>query len=399
MDFSFTPEQEAARREYDKFFEEVMKDAPDHWMGTLDDLFMTEDGAQFHRNVASKMAERGWLTLPWPEEYGGQGKGAVDLFILMESQHSHGAPGLQAHAVTMLGGSIIQFGTDEQKKRLLPQLGSGKIKVAQGWSEPNAGSDIASLTTRAVEDGDEFIINGQKTWSSGARHADWYYLPARTDATLRRHRGLSYFLIEDLNAPGITRRPVYSMNGQYFWDEVFFDDVRIPRRNLIGEIGQGWRVILHDAEQERLEQPVFIGEAQYHFRQLLDYCKETKRDGVLLSKNPIIRHRLADLAIDIELARDMMYWMAAVVDKGEMAPQYISVAIVVMHSVQGKLGRLGIDALGHWGEVKYGSKWARMKGRFEMLYQTSTAWAIPAGGAMVMKNEGARWGLGFPKVY
>ncbi|MFC1944472.1 acyl-CoA dehydrogenase family protein [Chloroflexota bacterium] len=205
MDFTFTPEQEALRREFAWFFSELEKEAPPGWALGLESLHSSEGWAYYRRSVR-KLADKGWLVRHWPREYGGQDAPIIDQIIFNEEMGYHKVPGSDHWGVGMIGPTLLAVGNEEQKREHLPPIARAEIQWAQGWSEPGAGSDLASLTTRAVRDGDDYIINGQKTWNTAANRADWMFMVARADPAQKRSRGISFFLL-DLKTPGGQHNP------------------------------------------------------------------------------------------------------------------------------------------------------------------------------------------------
>ncbi|MBE0415830.1 MAG: acyl-CoA dehydrogenase family protein [Dehalococcoidia bacterium] len=399
MDFRFTPEQEAAREEYDAFFDEVMKEAPENWLGTLEDVYSTKEGNDFHRRVARMLGEKGWLTMVWPKEYGGQEATRVAQLIFLESMGEHGAPGYDTQGVGMLAPTLIRHASEEIKREFLPPIARGEVTVCQAWSEPNAGSDLAALTTRAVEDGDDFVLNGQKTWTSGAHFADFMYVIARTNPEELRHRGLSYFVLNMKETPGLTIRPVLSMDGHHLWDEVFFDDARIPKRNLVGEKNRGWYVVLSGMEHERSSLGGWVIECNQHLKKLVQFCQETNRGSEPLAKKPLVRHRLAQMAIEIEVGRSLQYRLAMLADQGALPMHEASAAKLYASELYTRFSETVMEILGLYGAVTHGSKWAPFLGTFEFLYQMAPGWELAAGSTEVQKNVIAQWGLEFPRPY
>ncbi len=243
MDFRFTAEQEAFRQEIRAFVREALPEPPD----------IPEDAwiIGFDRTFSKKLAARGWIGLTWPREYGGQGKSYLDRLILTEELLRHGAP-VAAHWLgdRQMGPSILRYGTPEQKRKFLPGIISGDIVFCIGMSEPGAGSDLAGLQTKAVDDGDAYVLSGQKIWTSFAHLADYCYLVARTNPDVPKHKGISEFLV-DMRTPGITIKPIVDMTGAHHFNEVFFDQVRIPKNCLVGEKDRGWYQIASQLDYER----------------------------------------------------------------------------------------------------------------------------------------------------
>jgi len=244
MDFEFSPEQKKFRQEVRDFLEEELrqgtfKPSCDAWIQA------------FSPEFTKKVVKKGWIGLTWPKEYGGQERSHVDRFILTEEMLRYGAPAAcHWFGDRQVGGSVLRYGTEEQKKELLPKILRGEAYIGLGMSEPEAGSDLASLQTKATESGDEYILEGQKMWTSCAKFMNYIYLVARTDPEAPKHRGISEFVFE-ANLPGITITPTIDITGSEAWAEVFFDSVRVSRECLIGEKNRGFYQILHQIDYER----------------------------------------------------------------------------------------------------------------------------------------------------
>ena len=301
MDFSLTPEQEKLKEEFDIFFSEEMRKAPPVYKtGGLEAMLGDDEGWKFHLSMARKLGERGWLSLAWPKKYGGQEASVIDQVIFSEVRGYHRAPGVDIFGIGIVAPTLLVAASGEQKERFLPPIAKGEVMYCQGWSEPNAGSDLASLTTRAVRDGDDYVINGQKTWTSGAHRADRMFILVRTNPNEKRGKGLTYLLLDDMKTPGITIRPIESMEGSHMYNEVFFDDVRVPVANRIGEENEGWAVTRQSMNFERSSVGVF-SENMKTLEELVRFVKEVKRDGKPLSENQVIRSKLAELAAELEV--------------------------------------------------------------------------------------------------
>ena len=244
MDLSFTPEQEAFRAEARAWLEANVPSGP---LPSFD----TRDGFEAHRAWERRMFEARWSAVNWPEEHGGRDVDLVGWLIFEEEYWASGAPGrVNQNGVFLLGPTLLQFGTEEQKARFLPKIASAEEVWCQGWSEPNAGSDLASLTSRAERRGDTWVLNGQKTWASRGAFADWMFGLFRSDPAAERHRGLTYVLVP-LDSPGVTVRPIVQLDGEAGFAEVFLDDVEVPVENALGAEGDGWRVAMSTASFER----------------------------------------------------------------------------------------------------------------------------------------------------
>jgi acyl-CoA dehydrogenase len=248
-----------------------------------------------------RMAARGFTAPTWPKEYGGGGLSKAQARVLAEElRRLHCRPALNSFGLTMLGPVLLQYGDDEQKREHLPKIVRGEIRWCQGYSEPGAGSDLASLSTRADDRGDHFVVNGQKVWTSGAQFADWIYLLVRTDPSAPKHRGISYLLV-DMKTPGITVRPLVLLNGHRHFNEVFFVDVVVPRANLIGRQNEGWKPAMTTLMYERKG-----GGGRGHEEQLARLralAMTVPLDGRPAWEHPVIRQRFAQLVIEAQCQR------------------------------------------------------------------------------------------------
>ena len=271
MDFRLTEEQEKFRKEVRDFLEG--EKTQKLWEPSIDSWIMAYD-PEFTKRVAAK----GWIGLTWPKEYGGQGRCAFDRLILTEEILRYGAPAAcHWFADRQIGGSILKYGTEQQKRELLPKIMKGEMYVGLGMSEPEAGCDLASLKTQATKKDDHYVMNGQKTWTSGGKYMNYLYLLVRTDPSVAKHQGLSEFIIpKDL--PGITTSPIIDITGNEAWNEVFFENVNVPQECLIGEESNGWRQVMEQLAYERSGMERLM--ANYPaFEGIIQFVKETKRDG------------------------------------------------------------------------------------------------------------------------
>src|ERR1019366_3438637 len=241
MDFNYSPEDEAFRQQFRGWLAANIKSVP-----PSRELLAEEGDDTWHEAVGwhKKLNEGKWIGISWPKDYGGRGASVLQNIIYHEEleRAGTGVP-FTGMGISLLGPTLIHWGTEEQKKRHLPKILAGEEIWCQGYSEPNSGSDLASLQTRAVEEGDYFIVNGQKVWTSIAQHADWIFLLVRTDPNAPKHKGISYLLV-DMHSPGITVRPLVQITGGKGFNEVFFEDVRVPKKNIVGELNQGWQVAI-----------------------------------------------------------------------------------------------------------------------------------------------------------
>ena len=391
-----TDEEEAFRKEVQDFLAESL---PDDWLGVDPDGHSeqaVEELHQFDLEMRRKLAAKGWLGLQWPKEYGGHEAPMMKQFILEQELIYRGAPYWALSAALMTGDSIMKFGTEEQKKSFLPPIARGEVQWLVGMSEPDAGSDLANLQLRAVGQEDCFVLNGQKTWQTGAHYADWVLVYGRTDPEVRKHRGITTFIV-DLSTPGITMRQIPQMTGHPAFCEVFYDNVRVPKDNVLGEVNGGWQVALFAVATEKSFGHWLINSARRDLEMLVQYCKETYVNGQPLGKDPIIRSRLAQIAIEIEVGRNLgsrLNWMATkgmpiIAEACQMKP--------FGGAILQRLANLGVQILGLYGQVDEESKWVKLRGRMKYLYLASTAMTIEGGTNEASRNTVASVGLGLPR--
>jgi alkylation response protein AidB-like acyl-CoA dehydrogenase len=398
MDFKLTEEQQRLRGEFEDFFREEMKNAPICYQthSSLEAIYDTDEGFAFHQRMQKKLGEKGWLTMAWPKVYGGREAPIIEQVLFGEVRSYHRAPGVDGFGIRMFAPTLMLFASDEQKKRLLPPIGRGEVNYCQGWSEPNAGSDLASLSTTAVKDGDHYIVNGQKTWTSAAHRADHMFLLARTDPSQKRSGGLSVFNIE-MDTPGIEIRPIKYMNGGHFYNEVFFTDVRVHQEELIGPENEGWKLTRATMNFERSGSDAYARLTR-SFEELLAYVKNTYRDGKPLAENPIVRQKLARLYADIKSGWAYSYHIAWLQEKGKMAstPAAASEAKVFGTELTQRMVNFATEIMGLYGQLEY-SKWAPMNGTMVEGYQSVIGTTIYAGSNEIQRNIIAWAGLGLPR--
>jgi len=308
MDFRFTAEDETFREEVRQW---LKKEIPQRWIELDAGMWEeTEESWALSREFQRKLGLKGWLAPAYPKEYGGLEMSQMRRLILSEELNYNSAPiNIEAEiSVNWVGSALMLFGTEEQKKKYVTEVAKGDAIFCLGYSEPNAGSDLASLQTRAVEDDDGYIINGQKTWCSYAHYANYCWLGARTDPEAPKHKGISMFVV-DMKTPGITVRPLINILNRHSFNEVFFDDVRIPKNSLIGEKNNGWYQLVMALDFERS----LIGTAAANQRiidELVQYMIEAKHKGESFADDPLIKDELAEVAVENEVLRMMCYRIA-----------------------------------------------------------------------------------------
>ena len=390
MEFKFTEQDEEFRKELRAF---MKAELPDSWEGA--GRYPEEDDWDLNIVIRKKMAEKGWLTMHWPEEYGGQAASPVKSAIYNEEIAYMRAPGRDIFGVRMLGPTLMIHGSEEQKKTHLPSVANGDIQWCQGYSEPESGSDLASLSTRAVRDGDEFVINGGKVWTTMAHRADWIMLLTRTDPDAPKHRGISFVLV-DMKSPGVTVRPIINMAGGHEFNQVTFDDVRVPRANVVGDEDRGWyvAVTLLDFERSGID---YSAAARRRLDDVREFATETKRNGQPLIEIPWVRSLMADRYIDCEVARLMAYNVAYMQSQDLIPTKEASMSKVFGSETVQRVTEASLDILGQYGTLGREDKWAPLKGRVQEHWMNAFAGTIAAGTSEVQRNIIAGRGLGLPR--
>jgi len=393
MDFRLTQEQEQLRNEFYSVCRDLEKSKPPTYLG-LEAMFKRDENWEFHLHCAKEFAKRGWLSLGWPAEYGGMGT-MMDRVIFAEARGYHGIPGVDLVGVQMLAPTLIVAATEEIKKEFLPPIARADVMWAELWSEPDAGSDLAMIRSTAIRKGDEYILNGQKTWSSGANRADWGFGIFVTDPKAKKHHNMSFLLFK-LRAPGITVRPLLYMDGESALNEIFFEDARVPAKNIVGKEHEGWDVVNVLAAFERSGMDMLMEMVRW-IEELSILCSETKRNGKPMSKDPLIRNRLATLACELEAARMLAYRVADLQNRNEMSLIDAAAVKVFSSEIGERLTHLATDILGPYGQVKY-SKWAPHNGLWEKMYQEYFVPIISMGTNEIQRNIIAWYGLGLPRM-
>jgi alkylation response protein AidB-like acyl-CoA dehydrogenase len=391
MDFSFTDEDERFRAELRQF---IAAELPAWWRGMF-----VDDARVFPatRRFCAALAARGWLTMAWPPEHGGTAASVWRQAVLREEMWAHDEPrGPQYMNLNYIGPCIMRFGSAAQKRRFLPPMAEGRVIWTQGFSEPNAGSDLAALTTRAEERGDHYVVTGQKIWNSYAdAPAEWCFLLARTDPTAPRHRGLSVFLV-DMRTPGITVRPIGSMAGPHELNEIFFDEVAVPRDGLLGRPNQGWEIVTAGLTFER------AGIARYAragriIEVLVEYVTAATAHGRRLADDPEVRARLADLRIRYEAARLLSYRVLSLQAHGKVPSVEASIARLHNTALEQLAGHVGLEIIGLAGQLTDDAAQAPLAGLLYRQWVRNIPTTIAAGTLEVQKNIIAERGLGLPR--
>ncbi len=394
MNIQFTQQEEDFRQEIRDFLEETL---PEDW----DPLGRTGQSAEeshaFTRQMSRTLAEKGWLTLAWPKEYGGQARSIMEQVIYNEEMSYRNVPGteLGTGAISWVGPVLMLAGTEEQKSEHLPPIARGERLWCTLYSEPGSGSDLASLQTSAVRDGDDYVINGQKIWTSSAHIADWGWLAARTNPDAPKHRGISIFML-DMKSPGVSVRPIENMAGGRDFNEVYFDDVRVPSGNLVGQEDRGWYTLAVALDFERSGVGYSAG-ARRTLEAMVKYAKRNERNGKPLSEDPNVRRKLSRRFIETEVSRWLAYKVAWMQSRDMVPNAEASMSKMYGTELTQRVARTGMEILGMAGQISQGSKWAPLEGHIQQLYLSSVSSTIAAGTSEIQRNIIAQRGLGLPR--
>jgi alkylation response protein AidB-like acyl-CoA dehydrogenase len=394
MDFNLTPDEERFREALRVW---LAAHLPAGWGTTAREPAVPHEQVAFARDWQRKLHTGGWAGITWPREYGGRGASVVEQLLYNEEYARVRAPDILCLKIglSLVGPTIIACGTAEQKARYLAPILRGEEIWCQGFSEPNAGSDLASVRTRADLQGDEFVVNGQKIWTSVARHADWCMLVTRTSQEGPKHKGLTFLLV-DLKSPGITIRPLREMTGEEWFNEVFFDEVRVPRANVVGEVNGGWNVVMTTLAHERAGSTPHI-RLQAESRLLAGLARRTRRHGRSAAADPVVRQKVAQLAIEAEILRHTAYRNVTVVQRTGVPGPEGSILKIFWSEMEQRLKDTAIEILGPWGLLPREEVHAVDDGFWfhELLWSRSST--IYAGTSEVQRNIIAQRVLGLPR--
>ena len=395
MELNLTPEQEAFRRTIRSWLEDHL---PPGWgTSAYRQPETPAEQVAFARTWQRTLYDGGWAGITWPKEFGGRGAGIVEQLIYNEEYARLRAPDILALKIglSLVGPTLMNCGAPWQKERFLQRILNGEEIWCQGFSEPNAGSDLAAVRTKAELCGDEFRVSGQKIWTSVAKHADWCMLVVRTDPNVAKHKGLSFLLV-DMTSPGITIRPLREMTGEAWFNEVFFDDVRVPRINVVGEINGGWNVVLTTLAHERAGATPHV-RLQAEQRRLADLARRTWRHGVCAAADPIVRQKVAQVAIEAALLRYTAYRTVTMIERTGIPGSEGSILKIFWSELEQRLKDAAIEILGPFGLLPHGEPRTVEDGFwfYELLWSRSST--IYAGTSEVQRNIIAQRVLGLPR--
>ncbi len=391
MDFGYSKEEEQFRQKLGEFLDKNLTEeiARQNW----EDKGVMEAGREFSK----KLADNGFLGMSWPVEYGGRGLGPNYEFILLDELGKRwGAHVPLDIGYTMVGHTILRRGSEELKKEFLPKIIKGEIEFSLGYSEPNSGSDLASITMKAEDKGDFFLVNGQKTFNTESHYSEYHWLAVRTDNSPGSppYKGISLFIV-DHKSPGIEVAPMETMSGEWT-NEVFYDDVKVPKNRLVGELNKGFYYVMEALASER--NTVFIAS---RLRPILDmtveYVKNTEFNGTPLSEDPVIKNKLGQIAIDIEVAEvlgEHARWLEMTEQPMTHQPE---MAKVMISELKQKMVNDCMEIMGNFGHLREGSKYALNNGRMEWLFLHQFMTTLGGGTSEVGRNVIAQRGLDMPR--
>ena len=389
MEFSFTPEQDRLRLEVREFLKKEVTEesrldfrldrpySPDTW------------------KVLRGLGERGWLCPAWPRELGGIGASPLDNYVIQDEISYAFAPAPFAVISAMVvGPTLLLHGSEEQKKKYLPMIARGEVEFSMGYSEPQSGSDLASLSLRADDKGDYYLVNGQKMFSTKADFADYGWVAVRTDPdNPKKHKGISLLIVDLKNTPGITIHPIYNMSG-YHSTEVFYDDVKIPKENLVGELNQGFYII---GAALLFERAISVSGFHRPLEMLVDYVKNTRRGGKLLSEDPLVRRKIAEIEMKFAVTGVIARRLSWMQEEKLFALNETAMAKLLSTELVYDLANVGIQVMGPYGELVSDSKYAELQGWFAHIYQESPHYKIAGGTSEIQRQIISTRGLGLPR--
>jgi alkylation response protein AidB-like acyl-CoA dehydrogenase len=393
MDFRFSDEDENFRSEFRKWLEANLPSEHRKTAFPIE-FFANEEGEEWEKRLAwhKKMHAAGWIAIQYPKQYGGRGATITQQYIYDEELNRAGAPQLvNGQGIGLVGPTLMHWGTEEQRQRYLPKMLAAEEIWCQGYSEPGSGSDLASLQTRAIEDGDYFVVNGQKVWTSDAHHADMCFLLVRTDPAAPKHKGISYLLV-DMHSPGITVRPLVQITGDRGFNEMFFEDVRVPKKNLVGEKNNGWLVALTSLMYERRARdmtPIV--------HELAALARLVPRNGINGWDDSRVRQRIAEFACEA--------WAIRYVGLRQLTRQLKSLPPGPESSIQKlayselnlRIQKFAMELLGAYGQLTYQAPLAIDEGKWSYRMLAARGMIIGAGTSEIQRNVIGERVLGLPK--
>jgi 3-oxocholest-4-en-26-oyl-CoA dehydrogenase alpha subunit len=387
MRVALTDEQTQLRAQLRAYFAELITPEVEAAMSN------GEWGGAMYRELTLKMGRDGWLGIGWPKEYGGQGRSSIEQFIFFDEAQRAGAP-VPFLTINTVGPTIMQYGTEEQKAAFLPAMLRGEVHFSIGYSEPNAGTDLASLRTSAVFDGDEWVINGSKLWTSLVQDADYVWLAARTDPEAKKHRGISIFIVPTA-APGFRFSPIQTI-GDATTNATFYENVRIPHSALVGEVNQGWGLITNQLNLERVALCA-PGGVQRLFEDVCSWARRTRLvDGRRVVDQEWARLNLARVQAGLEFLKLINWKVAWSLTQGQINPADASATKVFGTEFYCQAYRLMLEVMGPAGAIKRGSPEAILRGRLERAYRGTLILTFGGGTNEIQRDLISVFGLNMP---
>ncbi len=397
MDFKFTPEEEAFRGEFTTWLDNNL---PENWDTQYYHVFDDNDHlAGLHRGLQNKLFQAGYAGLHYPQKYGGQGRSLAEEVIVLETLASKcmelRLPGLVTFG--MAGPTLLLFGNEDQKRTYIPKLLDGSHIWCQGFSEPNAGSDVVNISTWAEKKNGHYIVNGQKVWTSYAQMSDYCLLLARTQLGEKKHKGLTYLLL-DMRLPGIEVRPITQITGEAEFNEIFLDDVKVPEEMLLGQEGKGWRVAITTLMFERVLGDAIMAELFLRgVRRLLETARQTKRSGRPVIDDPLFRQRVGQAYIEVMVLKYHGYRNLSQLLQGGIPGAEGSIGKLLWSEHYVRTCETAMQLLGPYGQILNESPWAIQHGMWSHLFLKSKGTTIAAGTSEIQRNIIGERVLGLPK--
>jgi len=386
MHIDLTPEQKAFRDELRSYFEKLMTPA------LVAEITGSEGGGPEFRRAMKQLGRDRLLGIGWPAEYGGQARSAIEQFLFSDEAQRAGFP-LPFLTLNTVGPTLMRFGSEEQRRFFLPRILAGEIFFCIGYSEPGAGTDLAALKTRAVRDGDEWVINGQKVFTSLADYADYVWLACRTDPDVPKHRGISMIIVPTA-AEGFRLTPTPTVGG-IATNTTYYDDVRVPVENLVGPENGGWSLVVNQLNHERVSL-MPCGPMERNYEQTLDWARKTERNGRRVIDEPWVQMALAKVKAKVETLKLMNWRQAWALTRGNLAMADASAVKVYGSEFNIEGYRLLGEVLGASGVLRRGSPEAALLGRIEMMYRSMLILTFGGGTNEVQRDIIAMAGLGMP---
>ncbi len=390
MELELSPDQQALQRELRGYFEGLMTSERRDRLGTGAEAF-----GPAYRDVVRQMGRDGWLGVGWPKEYGGQGRSPLEQYIFFDEAQRAGVP-VPLVTLNTVGPTLMRFGNDEQKAYFLPRILAGELHFAIGYSEPSAGTDLASLRTRAVRDGDEYVVNGNKIFTTGAHDADWIWLACRTDPDAPKHKGISILLV-DTSLPGFKHSPIWLLGGGHT-NATYYEDVRVPASNLVGNENEGWKMITTQLNHERVALAP-AGQTARHLVEVSEWARQTElADGSRVIDQEWVQLALGRVHAKVEVLKLANWRVATSLAEGALNPAEASAMKVFGTELRVEAGRILMEVVGAPAYLKEGSPGAVLRSELERAYRHAPVGTFGGGVNEVQREIIAMAGLDMPRA-